>query len=148
MTLCYDGRHDASTLNCLLPIDEREVSTLNGDEKDVPKDSILHEEELYHLCKCADPCMINQFCLGNSLCVEDIWEGINSWLCSRPLEEVRQKSKYHDREDNAALHVACINCIPPKLFVKLLRIFGNIVSAKCSEGRTVLHCACIGGCSF
>eukprot|EP00957_Ditylum_brightwellii_P121629 9275761-Ditylum_brightwellii.AAC.1 len=78
MTFCYDGRHDASTLNHLLLIDEREVPALNGDEKDIPKDLILCEEELYHLCKCAHPRMIDQFCLGDSLCDEDIWEGINS----------------------------------------------------------------------
>eukprot|EP00957_Ditylum_brightwellii_P203289 15334028-Ditylum_brightwellii.AAC.1 len=113
MTLCYGGRHDASTLNCLLLIDEREILVLNCNEKDITKDSILREEELYHLCKCADPRMIDEFCLGDSMCVEDIWEGVNSWLCSRPLEEVRQKSKYSDMEDNADLHVACMNCVPP-----------------------------------
>jgi len=136
------------TLNRLLLIDEREVPALNGDEKDVPKDSILRKEELYHLCKCADPRMIDQFCLGDSLYVEDIWEGVNSWLCYRPLEEARQKSKYRDMEDNAAIHMACMNCVPPKVFAKLLRISDDIVSAKCSEGRAVLHCACLGGCSF
>eukprot|EP00957_Ditylum_brightwellii_P094622 7206406-Ditylum_brightwellii.AAC.1 len=92
MTLCYDGRHDASTLNRLLLIDEREAPDLNGDEKDVPKDSILHKEELYHLCKCADPRMIDQFCLGDSLCVEDILKGVNSWLCLKKRETVHAQT--------------------------------------------------------
>eukprot|EP00957_Ditylum_brightwellii_P202752 15331604-Ditylum_brightwellii.AAC.1 len=111
------------TLNRLLLIDEREVPALNGDEKNVPK---------------------TQFCVRRNY----IWEGVNSLLCSRPLEEARQKSKYRDMEDNTALHMACMNCVPPKVFAKLLRISGDIVSAKCNEGRTVLRCACIGGCSF
>mmetsp|Transcript_49476 Transcript_49476/g.74645 ORF Transcript_49476/g.74645 Transcript_49476/m.74645 type:complete len:88 (+) Transcript_49476:35-298(+) len=50
MTLCYDGRQDASTLNRLLLIDEREVPALNGDEKDVPKDSILRPRNQQLTC--------------------------------------------------------------------------------------------------